>query len=114
MNDVGISYLTSAVSQESSVPVTAHESSDGDTCRSPWIGQSIPSTRAMTGSPALGAHTCQGLSAPCGALSSEATITRLPWRAATSGRSLMRSFSATIPPLKPSTIAKGPFSMPGP
>ena len=37
-----------------------------------------------------------------------------PCRAATSGRSLMRSLSATMPPLKPSTMANGPLSMAGP
>ena len=34
-----------------------------------------------------------------------------PWRAATSGRSLMRSLSATMPPLKPRTMANGPLSI---
>ena len=69
----------------------------------------------MTGSPARGDQTRSGASSTSwSTLSSDATMRIDPCRAATSGRSLMRSLSATMPPSNPRTMAKGPFSMAGP
>src|SRR5660397_24978 len=65
---------------------------------------------ATTGSPARGIQLTSGLAQISRmADSSLATNTRLPSRAATKGRSLIRSLRACIPSAIPSTMAKGPL-----